>query len=123
MNRRMDVSIHSRVDGQVYRRWINAVVKLHTLNGHLTTDLFLQVCLYDEELKPLACEDSENKWWHVAVTSQGKMWVLRRSYENFRMLDKQLHRCIYDRKFSGLHELPPEDNVPGNKQEVSKMMH
>ncbi|XP_069691130.1 GTPase-activating protein CdGAPr isoform X3 [Periplaneta americana] len=78
-----------------------------------------QVCLYDEELKPLACEDSENKWWHVAVTSQGKSWVLRRSYENFRMLDQQLHRCIYDRKFSGLQELPPEDNVPGENQEES----
>ncbi|PSN48778.1 hypothetical protein C0J52_05190 [Blattella germanica] len=78
-----------------------------------------QVCLYDEELKPLACEDSENKYWHVAVTSQGKTWVLRRSYENFRMLDQQLHRCIYDRKFSGLQELPPENNVPGENQEES----
>lgn len=84
--------------------------------------MLLQVCLYDEELKPLAYEDSENKWWHVAVTSQGKTWVLRRSYENFRMLDKQLHRCIYDRKFSGLQELPPEDNMPGDKQEVIGMM-
>jgi hypothetical protein len=88
----------------------------------LLFNLLLQVCLYDEELKPLAYEDSENKWWHVAVTSQGKTWVLRRSYENFRMLDKQLHRCIYDRKFSGLQELPPEDNIPGEKQEVSGMM-
>lgn len=123
MDRMMEVSIHVWVDGLRNRRWLNAVVKLHTLNFCLTTAVFWQVCLYDEELKPLACEDSENKWWHVAVTSQGKTWVLRRSYENFRMLDKQLHRCIYDRKFSGLQELPPEDNVPGNKQEVSEVMY
>lgn len=79
----------------------------------------LQICLYEEELKPLWSEDSENKWWHVSVTSQGKSWVIRRSYDNFRLLDQQLHRCIYDRKFSGLPELPPEDNVPGTNQEES----
>ncbi|XP_049838628.1 GTPase-activating protein CdGAPr isoform X8 [Schistocerca gregaria] len=79
----------------------------------------LQICLYEEELKPLWSEDSENKWWHVSVTSQGKSWVIRRSYDNFRLLDQQLHRCIYDRKFSGLPELPPEDNVPGTNHEES----
>lgn len=79
----------------------------------------LQVCLYEEELKPLASEDTENKYFHVSVTSLGKTWVLRRSYDNFRMLDSQLHRCIYDRKFSGLLELPPEDNVQGVNHEES----
>ncbi|XP_063220285.1 GTPase-activating protein CdGAPr isoform X3 [Bacillus rossius redtenbacheri] len=75
------------------------------------------VCLYEEELKPLSCEDSDNKWWHVAVTSFGKTWVLRRSYKNFRMLDQQLHRCIYDRKVSGLVELPLQEDIQENSQE------
>ena len=43
----------------------------------------------------------------LQMTSQGKTWILRRSYEHFRLLDQQLHRCIYDRKFSQLPDLPP----------------
>jgi hypothetical protein len=38
----------------------------------------------------------------LQITSYGKSWILRRSYEHFRILDEQLHRCIYDRKFSQL---------------------
>lgn len=76
-----------------------------------------QVSLYDEEdLKSLSSleynENSENKWLTVKVSSQGQSWMLRRTYENFRMLDQQLHQCIYDRKFSLLPELPPLENLP-----------
>lgn len=31
---------------------------------------------------------------------------MKRSYEDFRVLDKHLHLCIYDRRFSQLPELP-----------------
>ncbi len=41
--------------------------------------------------------------------------ISRRTYEDFRLFDKQLHRCIYDRKFSQLPELRKnelrEDNM------------
>ncbi|XP_065206720.1 GTPase-activating protein CdGAPr isoform X2 [Planococcus citri] len=77
----------------------------------------LQISLYEEEdLKSLSSleynENSENKWLTVKVSSQGQSWLLRRTYENFRMLDQQLHQCIYDRKFSSLPELPPLENLP-----------
>ncbi|XP_043279587.1 uncharacterized protein CdGAPr isoform X2 [Venturia canescens] len=50
----------------------------------------------------------------VRVTSGDACWTLQRSYENFVMFDKQLHRCIFDRKFSSLAKLPdsqPSKNV------------
>lgn len=40
---------------------------------------------------------------------QGRSWIVKRSYEDFRVLDKHLHLCIYDRRFSQLSELPRSD--------------
>lgn len=36
---------------------------------------------------------------------------MRRSYEDFRVLDKHLHLCIYDRRYSQLTELPRYDTL------------
>lgn len=86
-----------------------------------------QLSLYEEEdLKSLSSleynENVENKWLTVKVTSHGQSWLLRRTYENFRMLDQQLHQCIYDRKFSSLPELPPLENLP-DKQDPQVSGH
>ncbi|XP_056617670.1 rho GTPase-activating protein 33 isoform X2 [Triplophysa dalaica] len=43
----------------------------------------------------------------VQVSCQGKTWMVRRSYEEFRTLDAHLHQCIYDRRYSQLLTLPP----------------
>jgi len=48
---------------------------------------------------------NENTWFHLQVTSNEKKWIIYRTYENFRYLDKFLHDCIFDRKFSTLDEL------------------
>ncbi|XP_012233208.1 GTPase-activating protein CdGAPr [Linepithema humile] len=48
--------------------------------------------------------DSES--YAVRITSGDACWTLQRSYDNFVMFDKQLHRCIFDRKFSSLTKLP-----------------
>ena len=41
----------------------------------------------------------------MQVTSGDRTWTVRRTIQNFRMLDQKLHRCIYDRKFSHLPEI------------------
>ena len=33
----------------------------------------------------------------VRVTSGDRSWLIRRTYDNMRLLDRQLHKCIYDR--------------------------
>ncbi|XP_075224893.1 GTPase-activating protein CdGAPr isoform X2 [Lycorma delicatula] len=78
----------------------------------------LQVSLCtDEDLKPVC--DGEGALT-VRVTSGGQSWLLRRTYENFRMLDQQLHRCIYDRKFSQLLELP--ENPPDSQNSMERTL-
>ena len=47
----------------------------------------------------------DNFWFNLQVTSNDKRWIIHRTYENFRYLDKYLHDCIFDRKFSSLDEL------------------
>ncbi|CAN7982846.1 unnamed protein product, partial [Ixodes hexagonus] len=56
-------------------------------------------------------------WWAVQVTSRERSWTLRRSYDNFRLLDEQLHRCVYDRQHSRLPELPDPGRLPGDPQQ------
>ncbi|GBM58957.1 Rho GTPase-activating protein 32 [Araneus ventricosus] len=51
-------------------------------------------------------------WYSVQVTSNGKSWQIRRSLDNFQMLDRQLHRCVYDRKFSLLKEIAAQPQQP-----------
>lgn len=45
------------------------------------------------------------------VDLKGRSWIVKRSYEDFRVLDKHLHLCIYDRRFSQLPELPRLDSL------------
>ena len=51
------------------------------------------------------------KTFDIRVSSGGKKWVVRRSLEDFRFLDRQLHLCVYDRKFSDLSEIPDQENI------------
>uniref|UniRef100_A0A6Q2ZA42 Rho GTPase activating protein 33 n=1 Tax=Esox lucius TaxID=8010 RepID=A0A6Q2ZA42_ESOLU len=53
----------------------------------------------------------------VHVSCQGKMWMVRRSYEEFCTLDAHLHQCIYDRRYSQLLPLPPLSEI-GDRVEI-----
>uniref|UniRef100_A0A8C7G7H5 Rho GTPase activating protein 32a n=1 Tax=Oncorhynchus kisutch TaxID=8019 RepID=A0A8C7G7H5_ONCKI len=56
-----------------------------------------------------ACLDSKEPLYLVQICCQSRSWLVKRSYEDFRVLDKHLHLCIYDRRFSKLNELPRFD--------------
>ncbi|XP_035241555.1 rho GTPase-activating protein 32 [Anguilla anguilla] len=58
----------------------------------------------------------------VQICCQGRSWIVRRSYEDFRVLDKHLHLCIYDRRFSQLDELPRFDSLKEEPEAVSQML-
>ncbi|KAF8783241.1 Rho GTPase-activating protein 32 like protein [Argiope bruennichi] len=83
----------------------------------------IQVFLCDKQndscKSSMLCSSSANKenenehmCFLITVVSNSKKWVVRRSYRNFMFLDTQLHRCVYDRKYSLLQELPhlPQDD-------------
>lgn len=45
-------------------------------------------------------------WFIVKVsTEKSEPFLIRRSLDNLKMLDEMLHRCVYDRKISGLRNL------------------
>ncbi|XP_031760546.1 rho GTPase-activating protein 33 isoform X2 [Xenopus tropicalis] len=58
----------------------------------------------------------------VQVTCQGRSWSVLRSYEDFRVLDSNLHRCIFDRRFSQLLELPPRSELPAQGQLLAPLL-
>lgn len=46
-----------------------------------------------------------NTWFIIRVTAEkSDPFLIRRSLDNIRMLDEMLHRCVYDRKISGLRD-------------------
>lgn len=75
--------------------------------------IFFQVLLVEGEDRTDVKGPSDGDWWFcVQVTSNGKSWQVRRSLDNFQMLDRQLHRCVYDRKFSLLKEITVQPQEP-----------
>ena len=62
-------------------------------------------------------DDNDSSLFHIQVTSNDKKWILSRTYENFRYLDKHLHDCIFDRKFSCLDEIKKLDSQQFNKEQ------
>ncbi|KAM4704447.1 rho GTPase-activating protein 32 isoform 2-T2 [Rhinophrynus dorsalis] len=66
--------------------------------------------------------DSKELVFLVQIACQGRSWIVKRSYEDFRVLDKHLHLCIYDRRFSQLSELPRSDSVKDSPELVTQML-
>lgn len=71
---------------------------------------------------PKAGLDSKELVFLVQITCQGRNWLVKRSYEDFRVLDKHLHLCIYDRRYSQLTELPRYDTLKDTDESVATML-
>ncbi|XP_032212339.1 rho GTPase-activating protein 32 isoform X2 [Mustela erminea] len=83
----------------------------------------IQLSLSEEqnEVMKNGCESKELVYL-VHIACQGKSWIVKRSYEDFRVLDKHLHLCIYDRRFSQLSELPRSDALKDSPESVTQML-
>lgn len=48
-----------------------------------------------------------NTWWFIlrVTAEKSEPFLIRRSFDNMKMLDEMLHRCVYDRKISNLIDL------------------
>ncbi|KAM6933163.1 uncharacterized protein arhgap32a isoform 2-T2 [Xenentodon cancila] len=71
---------------------------------------------------PKAGLDSKELLFLVQIICQGRNWLVKRSYEDFRVLDKHLHLCIYDRRYSQLAELPRYNTVKDTVESVATML-
>ena len=50
-------------------------------------------------------DNDDDDLYAISVSVNKKMWMVRRGYEHLKVLDNQLHSCVYDRKFSKLPDL------------------
>ena len=73
---------------------------------------------------------SSKRTFDVRVTSgvdgsksSQKSWHVRRTLEDFRFLDRQLHLCVYDRRFSNLAEIPDQENVSNANGITDQVRH
>ncbi|XP_061538114.1 LOW QUALITY PROTEIN: rho GTPase-activating protein 33 [Phycodurus eques] len=71
---------------------------------------------------PKGPQDSKELLFLVQISCQARNWLVKRSYEDFRVLDKHLHLCIYDRRYSQLTELPKYDPVKDTAKSIPKML-
>jgi len=53
-----------------------------------------------------------NNYWFIIKVTAGRSdtFLIKRSLDNLKMLDELLHRCVYDRKISGLRCLKDIDD-------------
>uniref|UniRef100_A0A3P8WB10 Rho GTPase activating protein 32a n=1 Tax=Cynoglossus semilaevis TaxID=244447 RepID=A0A3P8WB10_CYNSE len=83
----------------------------------------IQLALAEGQSEGPTCNlDTKEPVFLVQITCQGRNWLVKRCYEDFRVLDKHLHLCIYDRRFSKLCELPRFDTLKDTLESVTKML-
>ncbi|XP_072166346.1 uncharacterized protein [Diadema setosum] len=102
----------------------------HFHYDHVELGDSVEISMHDEPEEPRPSSTELNggttelpDWpFMVKMQSRGKAWLLKRCYEDFRVLDKQLHKCIYDRRFSQLVELPKGETLTSSREAVKAML-
>lgn len=58
-------------------------------------------------------------WFIIKVSAEkSDSYLIRRSLENIKMLDEMLHRCVYDRKISGLQDMSEIDVAAADRGDL-----
>jgi hypothetical protein len=85
-----------------------AVIGEHEMDGKC---MLFQLTLIDSGSLSDENNAGTEHWYQILVqcsnTSSGaiRQWAIRRTFDSFYTLDRQLHKCIFDRKLSLLPEL------------------
>lgn len=82
----------------------------------------VSLCHDDQENHHHGETDIMERTFLVKTLANDKSWNVRRTFKNFKMLDRQLHRCIYDRKFSRLPNLNQEEDTTKTYKEMEEML-
>ena len=72
---------------------------------NLPKNFEVRFCSEEKQSTSLSKSQHMAFWYRLKITSNDKQWTIHRSYDDFCYLDKYLHECIYDRKFSCLQIL------------------
>ncbi|XP_020804732.1 GTPase-activating protein CdGAPr isoform X1 [Drosophila serrata] len=96
-----------------------SVQLLDDKSEHLGSSIASQSIGGDLPHSSLRSFSPESCWFIIRVSPQRcEAFLIKRSFENMQLLDEMLHRCVYDRKISGLRnmeelaaELPSESDV------------
>ena len=59
---------------------------------------------------------------NLGVTSC-RRWLIKRTLEDFQSLDRQLHTCVYDRRYSQLPVIHQLENIANNDKVSYKGVH
>lgn len=66
---------------------------------------------------------SNTCWFIIRVTAEkSEPFLIRRSLENLQLLDEMLHRCVYDRKISGLMDLNELDTEANDDLQLENVV-
>ncbi|XP_041363783.1 rho GTPase-activating protein 32-like [Gigantopelta aegis] len=85
-------------------------------------ELKLKLCENDTDRCQHSYHDTKEQTYLVEVSSAKKTWTVCRTYSDFCMLDCRLHLCVYNRRFSDLPELVPEEQSKKSKQELVELL-